>query len=176
MNSLFKPKGEKSQAQIILEAIQDIDRGHLLTYQRLTELTGFSKEIILSNIQTVNRRLLRSRKKCLANVRKVGYVLVEPKEHERLANNRKKKATRQISRGVEILKNTDLTALTPDEKARHSFFLNHMSHNLSILRSKGEKSISHTRKSLRLQEEAREQLLNLEADVKALKKKYGIED
>ena len=170
---MFQPKGEKSQVQIIYEAIEATDYGELITYQRFIELTGFPKELIRNAAWGVNKKLLKNRKKYMVNERNIGYRIVEPPEQVKIANFRKTRASRQIKKGLTTILNIDISKLTEEEKQRQAHLLNHLATVHSVVKAKQTKAIIHTEKSLNAQKAALVQLDGLVAEIDALRKRIA---
>lgn len=113
---LFASKGPKPQWQLVYDHIRLLPTGGRVTYAELMAITGTDLNTARGALQRAITELQREDLRTMANVRLVGYEVVEAREHAGLARGRIQRSKVQIRKGQRTAKGTDLTRLTPDER------------------------------------------------------------
>jgi hypothetical protein len=104
----------------MLEKVKDKPYGSQITYQELIEYAKGEdirdeKRYIFEKMR---KELLEQKNKALENIRDVGYRIVKPNEHSRLANREIKRAYRRVKSGASIILHVDYEQLNDSEKAQ----------------------------------------------------------
>ena len=114
---MFETLGEKSRREILIELVADAAPGFVFTYDTLGEAINGSREEVQGAVHVALKDLERNHKKTLEVVRNVGYRVVNPAEHIRLATKHQTKATRSLKRAKSKVAHVDYADLTPEERA-----------------------------------------------------------
>lgn len=115
----------RSNAQVILDLVQDDAPGTEYSYQALGEAlsTGtdrtYGTSAVRSIVMSAYPRLLKEQQRALHNVRGRGYRLAEASQHQDLALVRKRRADRQMLRGLQTLQHVKWDELTEPQRAAH---------------------------------------------------------
>lgn len=116
---MFEIKGDRPQWQIIYDRIVDMAVGEVIKYDELFGLLPDAPEgSVRGAWQQAVKRVEDDRKRTFANVRKVGYRMVEANEHEGLARGHHRRANRQLKRAKRKAVSADRSRLTREERAR----------------------------------------------------------
>jgi hypothetical protein len=114
----------RSNTQVICDLVGKCAPGRVFSYEEIRQALeeGASHEYKLSNVQGAVRsagpKLGRLHKRALHNVRLTGYRLALAQEHRSLAVDRQSKASRQLKRGFEILRDTRLDEIKDEQSRR----------------------------------------------------------
>jgi hypothetical protein len=114
-----KREDGRSQAQVIFDAIHDDAPDTMYSYAdfgRLLETTD--RRVIQQVAGRCNRLLWRDAQRSLLNVRRIGYRMLKPLEHEAQALDYQDRGRRKMRQAVQIVRATDLSALTDAERNR----------------------------------------------------------
>lgn len=107
----------QSRVDILCELFQ---RADLVTYAQAAEALGLHAEddrkAIRGAMASAGRRLLAHDGRALRAVPNVGYRLAAPNEHVTLARERKRRANKQMTTGLDVLSGTDLAGLSQEAK------------------------------------------------------------
>lgn len=110
------PATEDAKWRVLYDAIREADYGTCYTYAELNEIAG------VEDIRTERWVLLRTRdelvrhdRRFLANMRTIGYRIVEPEEHLKAGNDYRKKSMRAAGRSRKTLAATDLALIVSAE-------------------------------------------------------------
>lgn len=117
---LFQPIGDRPRWEMIVEAMQPLDVGDILTYQQIADAleepewrntfrTSFYKAANVWGEE--HHRAFRA-------VPNVGYRVVEAAEHEALARLHHRKSRRQIHKARTVIGRADRTELTAEQAER----------------------------------------------------------
>ncbi len=135
MTKPFEPVGERPQWQIVYDRIVTMEIGDTISHQELQALLPDAPRASLGTaLAKAVRQVEDNRKRTLANVRSVGYRMVEASEHEALARGRHKRAKRQLSSASRKLRSADRSRLTPDERKRFDALEDHLSQQQAMIR------------------------------------------
>ncbi len=119
----FKPQGERARWRLIYDLLCRKDINDLVTYDDLADTIGMDAGTERHAIQMATRRAakeyLEVNRRAIEVQPNVGYRIVEPKEHLRLARSHNSKAGRALVRGHSTATNVDLTGM--DMEMRRAF-------------------------------------------------------
>lgn len=107
-----------SERDRIVSEVEVLDDGEVVTYERLSVVLGREFLDDRQPVYTASRELERRKGRTLINVPKVGYRVSHPGEHVGVAEGRKRRAGRQVRRGIGTLRHTRLEELTPEERTQ----------------------------------------------------------
>lgn len=127
MTKLFEitRKDGRSNTQVVCDYVGHADPGRVFSYDELGNAlsNGTSKPFSTQGVQAAIRiaqpKLGKLHKRTMHCVRRVGYRLAYAKEHMSLAVDRQSKASRQLKRGFEILRDTRFEEIE-DPQARRA--------------------------------------------------------
>lgn len=117
----FEPVGPVARWKIIYDLIKPLKVGEILTYEAMAEALDLDAEADRHTIQMSARRALRE----LLNVdhrgsqavTNVGYRVAMPAEHVGLAQQRNRRAGRQLVAGRNVSTKVDLNGVDPATRA-----------------------------------------------------------
>ena len=114
----FEPVGETARWRIIYDLLQPLATGSTLTYETIGEALGLGASGDRHTIQMAARRAgaesERVDKRAIEAIKNVGYRIVEPEEHGRLAVYQQRRSSRALKSGRSKVVNVDLTGLEPE--------------------------------------------------------------
>lgn len=114
---MFEIKGHKAQWEIVTEILETKNIGDIVTYEELLEALGPDfPRASLSSVVWAAIRKFRNHKRTFANVRKVGWRMVDASEHKNLARRQQIKSKRRLVEAVAISASTDLARLDPEQR------------------------------------------------------------
>jgi hypothetical protein len=135
MTNLFTPKNGVAQWRTIYEHLLTMNIEDVVTDETLASLLP---EAAPGSIRTAFDRAMREmeteRSRTFDRVRKVGYRMVEAREHELIAQRHHKRSRRQLKKSRQKLVSADRSRLTADEKARFTALEVHVSQQQEMLR------------------------------------------
>lgn len=116
MTAPFHAKGERPEWRILYDHIVEspLDFGRIITYAELDAALGRRFVANRAPIYRVNRELEESHRQ-LEAVPTVGYRVIAPNEHVRVARGRKQRAQRQMSKALRVAVSTELAPLSAVE-------------------------------------------------------------
>ncbi|MEO3922662.1 hypothetical protein ABGB07_02085 [Micromonosporaceae bacterium B7E4] len=116
---MFEVKGDRAQWRTIFEHISGMQPGEVVKYD---ELAGLLPDAPEGSVRSAFYRAVREceaeLKRTFANVRGVGFKMVDANEHERLARVHHKRAKRQLKTGKRKAASADRSRLSREERAR----------------------------------------------------------
>ncbi len=116
---MFEVKGDRPQWQVIYERLQHMQIGDVVKYVDLSAmLPGAPEASVRSAFTRAVRAMEDDRHRTFANVRLVGYKMVDAAEHEGLARRHQKKARRQLKTAKRKVTSADRSRLTREERQR----------------------------------------------------------
>jgi hypothetical protein len=174
--SPFEPAGETARWRILYDLLSERTIGDVLTYDDMAAALDLDSVKDRHTIQVSMRRaakeLEEEDKHAVEAVINVGYRIVEPEEHLRLARGQQKRSSRALVRGHSKVVNVDLSNVDPEVRQAFqvvaSAFAMQMEFNrrTDIRQKRLEESLDSVReKSTRTEEEVaelRERLERLE--------------
>lgn len=121
--SPFEPAGESARWRVIYELLASTDVGGILTYEAMAEALELDPNEDRHTMQVAMRRAAREletvNKHAIEAVKNVGYRIVEPEEHLKLAKGQQRRSSRALARGQSVVTNVDLSSVDPE--VRHAF-------------------------------------------------------
>jgi hypothetical protein len=116
--SPFEPAGETARWRILYAALQERSVDDVITYETMAELLELDPADDKHTIQVAMRRaaieLEKVDKHAVEAVVNVGYRIVEPEEHLRLAKGQQRRSSRALARGQSKVVNVDLSNVEPE--------------------------------------------------------------
>jgi len=116
--SPFEPAGETARWRILYAALQERSVDDVITYETMAELLELDPADDKHTIQVAMRRaaieLEKVDKHAVEAVVNVGYRIVEPEEHLRLAKGQQRRSSRALARGQSKVVNVDLSNVDPE--------------------------------------------------------------
>lgn len=113
---IFEPKGDRPEWKIIYdELLAGAEFGDVVSYEQLDKVLGRKFITNRSPMYRARKHLGEMRQRWMEPVKKVGYRVIEAREHMDAAQQRKRRAKRQLVTMVKIGEYTDLGRLTPEE-------------------------------------------------------------
>lgn len=118
MSAPFETVGETARWRIIYGLLSSMDTGETLTYGQMGEALDLDPAGDRAVIQMAVRRAARESeqrdKRAVEAVPNVGYRIVEPEEHSRLAVRQQQKSSRALKSGRSKVVNVDLHGMAPE--------------------------------------------------------------
>ncbi len=116
--SPFEPAGETARWRVLYDLLTERTVGDILTYDVMAEALDLDAAEDRHTIQVAMRRagkeLEQEDKHAVESVTNVGYRIVEPEEHLRLARGQQKRSSRALARGHSKVVNVDLSNVDPE--------------------------------------------------------------
>ena len=116
--SPFEPAGETARWRVIYELLAECDVDEVVTYEQMGEALQLDPVGDRHSIQLAMRRasieLEKVNKRATEAVVNVGYRVVEPEEHLRLAKGQQRRSSKALARGHSKVVNVDLTGVDPE--------------------------------------------------------------
>lgn len=116
--SPFEPAGETARWRVLYGLLTERTVGDILTYEVMAEALDLDPAKDRHTIQVAMRRagkeLEQEDKHAVESVTNVGYRIVEPEEHLRLARGQQKRSSRALERGHSKVVNVDLSSVDPE--------------------------------------------------------------
>ncbi len=123
MTRPFQPIGDQARWRVLYELLCQVETDGLLSYEAMGAALNLDPEEQRHTIQLAMRRAAREHeardKRAVESVPNVGYRVVLPPEHLRLAQSQQKRASKALVRGHSKVVNVDFNGLEPD--VRRSF-------------------------------------------------------
>lgn len=114
----FQPKGDLPEWRLIYDRLlEHADFGDVITYAELDEVLGREFEDNRSPLYKAREHLGALRSRWIEPVPRIGYRVIEAREHIHVAQQRKKRARRQFRAMVRVAEFTDLSRLSPSDLA-----------------------------------------------------------
>lgn len=180
----FKPYGERARWRLVYDLLCERSINDIVTYEDLGGVLGLKPGSERHEIQMATRRAakeyLEVKQRAIEVQPNVGYRIVEPEEHLRLARSHNSKAGRALIRGHSTATNVDLTGM--DMEMRRAFeavalvMSKQMEFNRRIEYRQNRLAAALESVSSRqeLTEERVEELATLQERLKALEDRMGI--
>lgn len=119
---MFKPKGDKSLAVIVVEMSAQSDHGHLLTFSVLGNALELDanqeRQRIRQAVAAARPLLLRDHGKALVPLRGQGYRIAQPGELSGVAQEHRRRSERQIEKALAVIEHGDVSSGTEAERRR----------------------------------------------------------
>lgn len=111
----FEPIGEKSRKDYALEVLREHDTGDVVTYESLAERVGSEdRRVVQAAARDAGRDFLRFDQRAIEAVPNVGYRIVEPEGHLRLAEKQRVRSVRTLRRGELLVTSVDYNGLSDE--------------------------------------------------------------
>jgi hypothetical protein len=119
----FKPAGDRSYRDAVLELATVTPLGELLEFTRLASVLRLStsaddRTIIRGAVSAARPRLIRDHGRALIAVRGKGYRIARPGELADVAQDYRQRADRQVNRALLVVKHADTSGMTAVEYQR----------------------------------------------------------
>lgn len=115
--SLFVPVGEKSRKDYALEVLREHSVGAVVTYEVLEERVGSPERAVLqAAVRDAAKDFLKLDQHAVEAVPNVGYRVVEPDDHVRLAEKQRKRSVRSLRKGSSLVSSVDFNGMTPEAR------------------------------------------------------------
>lgn len=120
MAGMFEIKGDRAMWRILYEdKLRDMEIGEVVCYEELEGLLPHAAEGSWRSAFTrAMKEMEIHHRRTFANVRGVGYKMVEAQEHEGLAHMHRRRSYRQLKRGVQRVASADRSRLNTEEIQR----------------------------------------------------------
>jgi hypothetical protein len=135
--SLFKPKGEKSQREMLFEAIRDKPSDQLIPY---TSLPG-GREVAMGLRDSVARTMEREQQRTVVCVRGEGWKIVRGSAQVDVASNKRRQASRRMGRAAQVIQTVDRRDMSAQEQVRADAELIHITAGYSLLRGMASRKL-----------------------------------
>jgi hypothetical protein len=116
--SPFEPVGETARWRLLYAELQTLGVDDVLTYEQMGETLDLDPGADRHTIQVAMRRaaveLEKVDKHAVEAIKNVGYRIVEPEEHLRLAKGQQRRSSRALARGSSKVVNVDLSNVEPE--------------------------------------------------------------
>lgn len=114
---MFTPLGDKSRRVMILDLVATRKYGDTIAYAELETMLNVDRQTAQAAMHQTIRSLEREQSKTVEAVRNIGYRIVNPGDHLRMATRHQKKARRSVTRAKSKVDHVDMGELTDGEKA-----------------------------------------------------------
>lgn len=116
--SPFEPKGETARWRLLYQLLSSTPIDGILYYEDMGDVLNLDPEEDRHTIQVAMRRaaseLEKVEKHAVEAVKNVGYRVVEPEEHLRLARQQQRRSSKALVRGHSKVINVDLSNVDPE--------------------------------------------------------------
>ena len=134
----FTPVGDRARWRIIYDALAVMRPGDVLTYEHAARLLDLhpddDRHTIQSAIRDAARRNETDNKHALEAVPNIGYRVVLPAEHARLAKHYQRRSVVALKSGRSKVVNVDMNGLDPDTRRVYEVMAVAMSQQLDFNR------------------------------------------
>lgn len=116
----FTPVGERARWRIVYDVLTDLMPGDVLTYERCASVLDLDpvsdRGLIQKTVREAQRRNEVDNKRAIEAVPNVGYRVVQPIEHARLAKNYQRRSVVALRSGKSKVVHVDLAGMNPDTR------------------------------------------------------------
>lgn len=116
--SPFEPAGETARWRILYNLLAQVEVDSIVSYETMAEALDLDPRRDRHTMQVAIRRaaieLEKVDKHAVEAVKNVGYRVVEPEEHLRLAKYQQRRSSRALVRGHSKVVNVDLSNVDPE--------------------------------------------------------------
>lgn len=134
----FHSVGERARWKVVYDELTRLDIGDTLTYERMGVLLDLHPRQDRHNIRQAlaraAREYLEKDLRALDAVTGVGYRIVEPIEHMRIAKGRGKKAGTQLTIAYKVLTHVDMTGMGVETRSSFENIAMGFAHQIEINR------------------------------------------
>lgn len=141
----------RTDSEVLIDLVREAQPETIFTFDELSEALSkgtsktFDKQAVQSVVSRSVLRLSKETQRALYSIRGVGYRVAAASEHSRLANHRKKRSDRQLTKGLAILQNVHWDEMDPNQRNAHQA-------QLMILQAVVSNQISLNRRMSRIEE------------------------
>ena len=151
-------------AEVVYDLAVTVEPGSLLSYDQLAEVLEIDDlSAIRGAVYGANKKLRREAHRSLGIVPRQGYRVLHANEHTSQARQHQSRARRQVGRSLEIVKATDVSQLTANERALHD--------SMGVLASALVNAMRHVDSRLREHSKA---ITTLESEAEATRERLAI--
>lgn len=137
---MFDIKGHVAQWRMVYEQLKVMRVGDVITYQEITDLLpDAAPGSWRGAFDRAVREMEDAHQRTFANVRTVGYRMVEAQQHETLARQRHKRAKRQLRGAQRKIDSVDRSQLTEAERRRFDRLSAHLAQQRDMIRRLDER-------------------------------------
>jgi hypothetical protein len=115
----------ESDVEIVMRLVAAFSPGQVIAHDTIRQALqdGLSTRVSMARVRgarvRAEGRMLREMARALAAVPGVGYRVAEATEHQTLAARRKRRADRQLGRGLALLKHVRWDEMSPETRKAH---------------------------------------------------------
>ena len=115
--NLFKPVGEKSRKDFALEVLREHSVGDVVPYATFGDRLGDdARRVIQAAVRDAGKDFLKLDGHAIEAVPNVGYRVVEPDGHVRLAEKQRKRSVRSLRRGSSLVSSVDYNGMSAESR------------------------------------------------------------
>lgn len=122
----FEPRGVSAEWKIIYDRLRSMKIDEVIDYQELSDLLGRPFLDARNPYYRAKRELEHNDSRTLANVPGVGYRVVHPTEHEKLAKGHVRKSHRQLTKAKDQVDSADRDGLDYQARQRLDALSTHL--------------------------------------------------
>ncbi|SIJ95529.1 Uncharacterised protein [Mycobacteroides abscessus subsp. abscessus] len=115
---MFESISDKSRRQTVVDLFADVEPGQVVPYDFLEAALGLDRAMTQGVVNQAKSGIQREHQKSLVAVRNVGYQVIEPQSHIRLAQDHQRKGRRQTRKALMAVENTDYDKLDEADRLR----------------------------------------------------------
>lgn len=115
---MFESMSDKSRRQTVVDLFETVQPGEVVPYNVLEDVLGLDRPTTQSVVNQAKTGIQRTHQKSLVAVRNVGYQVIQPGSHLRLAQHHQKKGRKQTRRALMAVENTDYDQLDETQRLR----------------------------------------------------------
>lgn len=132
---MFEVKGDRPQWRTVYEKLCTMKIGDVIRDVDLYTLLPDAPEgSVRGAFWRAKQEMQQEHKRSFARVRRVGYRMVQPTEHERLALAQHKKAKRRLRAGWREAHSADRTLLSPEDRRRIDEIEDHLTRHRQMIK------------------------------------------
>lgn len=118
--SPFEPVGDRARWRIVYDLLRVVPVDGVLEYEQMAEALDMDAEddrhVIQMAMRRAGKELEQVEKHAIESISNVGYRVVRPPEHLRLARGHQSKAGKQLKRGHSKVVNVDFNEIEPETR------------------------------------------------------------
>lgn len=114
---MFEAIGEKSRKDYALEVLREHSTGDVVPYEVLGERIGSAeRRVVQAAVRDAGRDFLALDQRAVEAVPNVGYRIVKPDDHVRLAEKARRSSVRRLRRGEALVSSVDYNGMSPESR------------------------------------------------------------
>lgn len=127
---MFSPRGHEAQWRTIYRHLQTMQVGDTVSYRDIRNLVpAAANSSLVPAFHRAVKEMETVHSRSFANVRGIGYRMVQAREHEKLARSQQRGAVRRLTAATRKASSADRSQLTSEERRR----LDSMQHHLTMV-------------------------------------------